>query len=745
MSSADSERLDSLEGWVAVKTNIFDESETYKIGFIVEWNVIESKFAVTCHNRTLQRQRRKQDPATRESETSWAGLFSVSDLQNVHRQFSGIADVLLSCFPDLSDFDEGNIWDLIFFSRSGSQSQEEEKDLESPCRQLEKYFSAAIDVCGRKIVLDTLFSQDEQDVEEYFENLQEFKRKSMEDEVIRAKERVRSILRSHRTAGGLMQLLKIYEEEDEVYKDLVAVATQYYQYLLQPFRDMRELAMLYKMEIQKSLQFEELGPKRVAALEREVEEWCRRGQEAVCSIQDITVCYFTDTATSLAVMLKQMEEDRKRFGAASWAVAMPRLEKLKFMLAKETLQHMRAKEMCLNRKKEGIREKMCDESRGVFEVDSLELQFYEAQLELYDCKLEILKNEELLLMAQIHTVQRQIKELKEEVVYYDTCEDPAELQGVQADSSPAHSRLRHRLLLLESKRAASSSNRATLRNKREKCVAAWELQQRVSQERAAQHVQHHAVHLKREKRKEEEEKRKEWVELERQKTLSRLRSFREKKSGQYLLKRPCSKPTAYGSCQNDSSQPMSIIMLAPPMDGVSQSSALNTKERGKVPMPRDVPVMLPLGAGAMSDHTFTPVPSAPPPPPPLPPPPCEAPPLPLSESEPATFPAKNTLKQCAGSMDEVLASLQRGQVRLRKVTPNAPGISTQTSSIRDNLLSAIRQGVTLKKVPPPPGPSPCCETDLQQSIKAAMLRMKRVSNESDDEEHSDIQSGDWDS
>uniref|UniRef100_A0A4W4GMA8 Uncharacterized protein n=1 Tax=Electrophorus electricus TaxID=8005 RepID=A0A4W4GMA8_ELEEL len=234
---ADSERLDSLEGWVAVKTNIFDESETYKIGFIVEWNVIESKFAVTCHNRTLQRQRRKQDPATRESETSWAGLFSVSDLQNVHRQFSGIADVLLSCFPDLSDFDEGNIWDLIFFSRSGSQSQEEEKDLESPCRQLEKYFSAAIDVCGRKIVLDTLFSQDEQDSDVFTLRSCVFTH-------------IAQILRSHRTAGGLMQLLKIYEEEDEVYKDLVAVATQYYQYLLQPFRDMRELAMLYKMEIQ---------------------------------------------------------------------------------------------------------------------------------------------------------------------------------------------------------------------------------------------------------------------------------------------------------------------------------------------------------------------------------------------------------------------------------------------------------------------------------------------------------------
>lgn len=58
-------------------------------------------------------------------------------------------------------------------------------------------------------------------------------------------------------------------------------------------------------------------------------------------------------------MLKQMEEDKCRFGAAAWASAAPRLEKLRFLLAKETLQHMRTTEMCLNRKKEGIRAKVC--------------------------------------------------------------------------------------------------------------------------------------------------------------------------------------------------------------------------------------------------------------------------------------------------------------------------------------------------------------------------------------------------
>lgn len=51
----------------------------------------------------------------------------------------------------------------------------------------------------------------------------------------------------------MVALMKVYEEEDEAYQDLVTMATQFYQYLLQPFRDMRELATLYKLEILVSL------------------------------------------------------------------------------------------------------------------------------------------------------------------------------------------------------------------------------------------------------------------------------------------------------------------------------------------------------------------------------------------------------------------------------------------------------------------------------------------------------------
>lgn len=57
------------------------------------------------------------------------------------------------------------------------------------------------------------------------------------------------LLHSHSRSDRMVALLSIYEEEDRAYHDLVTVATSFFQYLLQPFRDMRELASLYKMEI----------------------------------------------------------------------------------------------------------------------------------------------------------------------------------------------------------------------------------------------------------------------------------------------------------------------------------------------------------------------------------------------------------------------------------------------------------------------------------------------------------------
>lgn len=91
-----------------------------------------------------------------------------------------------------------------------------------------------------------------------------------------------------------------------------------------------------------------------------------------------------------------------------------------------------------------------------------------------------------------------------------------------------------------------------------------------------------------------------------------------------------------------------------------------------------------------------------------------------------------------GSMEEVLASLKRGESLLRKA--DQPQASTD---VRDSILTAIRQGVKLRKVHKQPvNKDP--ENELERNIKEAMQRMKKASADSDDEERSEYTSGDWD-
>uniref|UniRef100_A0A8C9PBR3 WH2 domain-containing protein n=1 Tax=Spermophilus dauricus TaxID=99837 RepID=A0A8C9PBR3_SPEDA len=487
----------------------------------------------------------------------------------------------------------------------------------------------------------------------------------------------------------MVSLMKIYQEEDEAYQELVTMATMFFQYLLQPFRDMREVATLCKLGILKSLDEDNLGPKRVVALQTEAKEWSRRAEEAVVSIQEITVNYFKETVKALAGMQKQMEQDGKRFGQAAWATATPRLEKLKLMLARETLQLMRAKELCLNHKRAQIQRKVEDlpeQEKNIHVVDELEIQYYEIQLELYEVKFEILKNEEILLTTQLNSIKRLIKEKQDEVVYYDPCESPEELKGMDHVADLQHGgnlevkELSLQCQKLEAKRGRICARRASLRNRKDQCKENHRLRLQQAEESTRYFHQHHSIQMKRDKIKEEEQKKKEWINQERQKTLQRLRAYKEKYSVQSLQQTSCSEPGT-----------------------------------------PNLPWNLGLGTWVKDDQPRSLV--------------CESP----AERPP------NSLEsfQCPGSMDEVLASLRHSRSPLHKA--EVPFSPAPRMSVNEHILAAIRQGVKLRKVHTDLGSglSDKPTSDLERSIKAALQRIKRVS--ADSEEDSDEQSpSEWD-
>lgn len=58
-----------------------------------------------------------------------------------------------------------------------------------------------------------------------------------------------------------------------------------------------------------------------------------------------------------------MKVDQRKFGKSSWTAAVARMERLRYSVAKETLQLQRAREICLDQRKHTLREQVWQQAR----------------------------------------------------------------------------------------------------------------------------------------------------------------------------------------------------------------------------------------------------------------------------------------------------------------------------------------------------------------------------------------------
>ncbi|XP_072904317.1 junction-mediating and -regulatory protein [Hemitrygon akajei] len=883
---------DNLESdWVAVRPNAFDEKEKHKFVFIVAWNEVEGKFAITCHNRTIQRKKigARDHCSRREEETqmpeevsvrslvggpagiksparkgvgvrrptrgrtsskssspgeigakslgaaenveegkvvdsalnqvsekvdnrvqdqdkdnvvpddsSWAGLFSFQDLRSIDQQLCAVNSELEPYLPVFPEEPSG-MWSVLF-----GASEVIDEDMDVLCLQLQVYLGHALDICGWKILSHLLFTEND-NPDEYYESLSELRQKGYEEVLQRAKKRLQELLEKHKVTDVMVELLELYQEEDDAYAALSEATTELYQYLLQPFRDMRELAMLRCQQIKISLENDYLGPRRIESLKKEDSDWQRKAQRAVLSIQDLTVKYFEITAKAQKAVYDRMRADQKKCGKAAWAMAVERMEKLQYAVAKETLQLMRAKEICLEQKKRTFKDEMQslqNSTDAIARLDWLEADYYDVQLQLYEVQFEILKCEELLLTAQLESIKRLITEKREEVVYYDTYES---MEAMEATEDMASSvlpqkmelvKLQQKVRQLEARRSRISAKKAYLRNKKEICIESHNdkmKQHKHSEEYRSQR----AVQLD---RQQEEDKSSKWVSQERQRTLDRLRNFKQRYSGQVVLKSTRLRFTNIrkkdaGLVSKDQTQSLPVTVDVqeraeePPFTKKETKSTAATelrnitKEQECASFQTEEDLLQPV---SISSPCSIDVP--PPPPPPLPPPP---PPMPVCEDSPDAqhqveksaqpsdckeisqsvssptpqlfdskqlLNARKKLKKTASSdelrkqrvsspMDEVLASLKRGSFHLRKVDLRSlPPFPDEDDS--NNILAQIRKGVKLKKVQTEALREASIDLHdadpLTRSIHEALRRIKEASPESEDDEDEGLPYAEWD-
>lgn len=61
---------------------------------------------------------------------------------------------------------------------------------------------------------------------------------------------------------------------------------------------------------------------------------------------------------SVTALYERMRADQRKFGKSAWTAAVERMERLQYAVSKETLQLMRAKEICLEQRKHGLKEEV---------------------------------------------------------------------------------------------------------------------------------------------------------------------------------------------------------------------------------------------------------------------------------------------------------------------------------------------------------------------------------------------------
>ncbi|XP_053725966.1 junction-mediating and -regulatory protein-like isoform X1 [Synchiropus splendidus] len=854
---------DHLEsGWVSVRPNAFEEKEKHKFVFIVAWNEVEGKFAITCHNRTVQRRSlgardaplgtssqggdktkwpespvrdqllrspsRGSGSSSRQSpvriktvvrpspppvgppkelltppdeelhpildtwtledldlskeDCSWAGLFSFQDLRAVHQQLCSVNSDLEPCLPQFPE-EPGGMWTVLFGSAEVSEAE-----MDALCSSLQVYMGHALDTCGWKILSQVLFTEND-DPDEYYESLSELKQSGYEEVLHRETTLLQELLEKHKSMDSMVELLDLYEKEDQAYHCLLEASTQLYQYLLQPFRDMRELAMLRRQQIKISMANDFLGPRRIDSLKKEDSDWQKKAEEAVLNIQEFTVKYFEITARAQKGLYERMKVDQRKFGKSSWTAAVERMERLRYSVAKETLQLQRAREICLEQRKHALREEMqslCSGEDAIVLLDHMESQYYELQLQLYDIQREILQCEELLLTAQLDSVRRQMTERQDEVVYYDTFQSADDITEVDIAEKEELRRLQLSARQLEARRGRITAKRSYLQDKREICVSNHMQKQQKSHGFLKDSL---LLQLKYEEEEDEERKNRR-VSQERQRTLDRLRSFKQRYPGQVILK--STRLRSAHPRRRDSGR--GVGAGSEKEEGTGQPRCFSTSvQTDPSPTLTTQPVtglaasLPPLPVPSPADSTCSPCslssllssPISPPPPPPPPPP------LPVTEQwSPSATPgcsghedlslspigpfiprffdssqllsARKKLRKTpefeshsrrvSSPMDEVLASLKRGSFHLKKVDQRS--LPPPQGEDPNNILAQIRRGVKLRRVPRKERKDqdelPASTDPLTRSIHEALRRIKEASPESDSED--DALSGpDWES
>ena len=215
------------------------------------------------------------------------GELSVNELKAVHEQLCLIHPSLGPYLPDLPSQPQG-FWAYFY---------KHESPTDSFCSMVEDYFRIAFDICGKGLLLNTLFGKTSYD--EYFENISELKRRKYDESVDTCQQKLQNILSLRSGSVNMLDKLQYYSLEDSAMFDLNVALADLYNYLLQPFLDMREMSLAKLKEAKNGLQNENYGDRLKKEYADMFAEWQENYEHALDAICQHYIDYYSKTVSIL--------------------------------------------------------------------------------------------------------------------------------------------------------------------------------------------------------------------------------------------------------------------------------------------------------------------------------------------------------------------------------------------------------------------------------------------------------------
>ena len=271
---------DSLEDWIAVRDDPFQPRAPTPppLRFEVRWDSVAECVAVTCRPRS----------SCGDDDAGWSRQLTSHQLRCVHKQLCLVRPSLADRPPPRLPAHPRGIWAYVRHRAPTPASLPAD---------LQRYLADAVDTVGQAVLLETLFGEPSPD--EYFEHISELRRRLYDDAVAVAYDCLLNVLFLRDGSVNMLDMREAYVlEDDAVYRWNLAVASLY-NYLVQPFLDLRELAGAKVREARAGLagREDDLDRSEFTAM---FGEWQTHYAGAVDSIQQLYIIYYGNTVNMLS-------------------------------------------------------------------------------------------------------------------------------------------------------------------------------------------------------------------------------------------------------------------------------------------------------------------------------------------------------------------------------------------------------------------------------------------------------------